>query len=639
MSILSGNEYFKNADTTYGEYNIYYHVGGGNNAPSTQIKARGNNITLSSTIPTKDEYLFLGWSTTENGDVDYLPQSIYSADSTLNLYAVWSQSTGGTCGDGIVWSIDAKTGTLKLSGSGKMYNYTTTNKAPWYMWYFNIKSVQMDNGITYIGTYAFNNCSYLNTVKYNGTSSEFKNISIGTGNTTFKNASKRYVYYVDIYDFSDNLITQVIQEIDSTINLSNIVDETSAYHLYYDNKKIQRYTKTTLIKSNLKLYIDIFEPTLETISISGRASAGIGETITETIYFATNKDVDYLYCDIKYPNELTLKEIIPVDFMFVEEDTRKTENGFTTVSIYCQYSNSGVVDKNKTIIPFELTFDVDKYATVDKDIDVIIEILNTTEYGATSITRFSGINNTSIDLLPKISPDYTTVKEVEWSVSDTSVATITQDGVLKPIKNGQVTIFAKTLDGSNIVAEKVVTVFAKAKLDGLISTSGEWEISFESNTRNYIVYVPEDSAEIGIVATYNGVGTLRINDKLTRSGATRNITLTDNTLSIPIVIAGATDYADGLYTITIVRTKPFTKAYVSDDGKLFNVRPYLVEDGNRVILALYEDEKFVKIYDDVTVSGKTIPFNVTESYDTAKVMVWDGFDTLVPITEVVEFSK
>lgn len=52
---------------------------------------------------------------------------------------------------------------------------------------------------------------------------------------------------------------------------------------------------------------------------------------------------------------------------------------------------------------------------------------------------------------------------VIWSVTDingqeTDKATITSDGELTVKKNGQIKILAKTIDGSGIVGEKVVTI-------------------------------------------------------------------------------------------------------------------------------------------------------------------------------------
>lgn len=70
----------------------------------------------------------------------------------------------GTCGEAVVWSIDIETGALKVSGSGKMKNYSIYERAPWYAICGYITDVEIDNGVTSIGAYSFDDCGYLKTV-------------------------------------------------------------------------------------------------------------------------------------------------------------------------------------------------------------------------------------------------------------------------------------------------------------------------------------------------------------------------------------------------------------------------------------------------------------------------------------------
>lgn len=69
-------------------YNINY--SGGTGAPSAQSSAINAPITLSSAIPTRDGYTFLGWSTTSSGTVEYAAGATYPVNNpTVTLYAVW----------------------------------------------------------------------------------------------------------------------------------------------------------------------------------------------------------------------------------------------------------------------------------------------------------------------------------------------------------------------------------------------------------------------------------------------------------------------------------------------------------------------------------------------------------------------
>ena len=58
--------------------------------PSNQTKWYGENLTLSSTKPTRTGgYVFQGWSTTSGGNVVYSPGSTYTNNATATLYAKW----------------------------------------------------------------------------------------------------------------------------------------------------------------------------------------------------------------------------------------------------------------------------------------------------------------------------------------------------------------------------------------------------------------------------------------------------------------------------------------------------------------------------------------------------------------------
>lgn len=77
-------------------YNIAYDANGGSNAPSTQVKTYGQNLVLSSQIPTHNGYDFVGWARAEE-DTVYSPGQTLSSDlynysgGTITFYAVWIQ--------------------------------------------------------------------------------------------------------------------------------------------------------------------------------------------------------------------------------------------------------------------------------------------------------------------------------------------------------------------------------------------------------------------------------------------------------------------------------------------------------------------------------------------------------------------
>ena len=71
-------------------YSITYNANGGNGAPAADYKCYGIDKTLSSTVPTRDGYTFIGWNTEQNGSgTNYAKGATYSANASATLYAKW----------------------------------------------------------------------------------------------------------------------------------------------------------------------------------------------------------------------------------------------------------------------------------------------------------------------------------------------------------------------------------------------------------------------------------------------------------------------------------------------------------------------------------------------------------------------
>ena len=71
-------------------YTVSYNANGGTGAPSSQTKTYGVTLKLSSTVPTRDRYNFLGWSASASATTaTYSAGANYTANSAVTLYAVW----------------------------------------------------------------------------------------------------------------------------------------------------------------------------------------------------------------------------------------------------------------------------------------------------------------------------------------------------------------------------------------------------------------------------------------------------------------------------------------------------------------------------------------------------------------------
>lgn len=62
----------------------------------------------------------------------------------------------GTCGEDLTWTLSV--GVLSIEGTGPMEDYATS-AAPWYSYRNEIQSIQIGDGVTTIGDWAFFNCS------------------------------------------------------------------------------------------------------------------------------------------------------------------------------------------------------------------------------------------------------------------------------------------------------------------------------------------------------------------------------------------------------------------------------------------------------------------------------------------------
>lgn len=102
---LNGGKYYDNVNAQVWEkngtdaqkfklvevnYSISYDMNGGNGSISSQTKAYGQELILSSTIPTRNDYKFIGWNTDKNAaSAQYQAGDKYTSNGNATLYAIW----------------------------------------------------------------------------------------------------------------------------------------------------------------------------------------------------------------------------------------------------------------------------------------------------------------------------------------------------------------------------------------------------------------------------------------------------------------------------------------------------------------------------------------------------------------------
>lgn len=60
----------------------------------------------------------------------------------------------GECGENLTWTLDGN-GILTIDGTGDMEDYSISKRAPWEVYYNNINTIVISEGVTTIGSYAF----------------------------------------------------------------------------------------------------------------------------------------------------------------------------------------------------------------------------------------------------------------------------------------------------------------------------------------------------------------------------------------------------------------------------------------------------------------------------------------------------
>ncbi len=102
-------------------------------------------------------YHFTQWS---DGNTDNPRLVTITKDTTFT--AEFAQNFSGQCGDSLYWSYAGHT--LTISGTGAMYKYYITT-VPWLLFRDTTTEVILERGITYIGTWAFNDFVKLNKIE------------------------------------------------------------------------------------------------------------------------------------------------------------------------------------------------------------------------------------------------------------------------------------------------------------------------------------------------------------------------------------------------------------------------------------------------------------------------------------------
>lgn len=89
-------DYIFYAVWTPDEYTVSFDSNGGANAPASQIKLHGYDMSITTAMPVRAGYAFLGWAESPAATIPtYLPGTAYYSNQSITLYAVWGTSNKG----------------------------------------------------------------------------------------------------------------------------------------------------------------------------------------------------------------------------------------------------------------------------------------------------------------------------------------------------------------------------------------------------------------------------------------------------------------------------------------------------------------------------------------------------------------
>ena len=498
---------------------------------------------------------------------------------------------------------------------------------------------------------AFLYCDSLNSIYFNGSSNAISNIGVvGEGNEAILRIPVISFWYVTFREPDGTVIQKDMVSPGNVIDAESLpLEENEVCELYVDASFKRLFDTSTPINDNTTVYVKKYDTTLtNSVRIDGADNAELGEKgIHQNFVFSTNRDVKYISAEVKYSSDLILEEIVQKDFS-VDEDFRETVDGYTTLYLTCEYESieGGNVPKNTALNLFELVFSVspvtdkeslliefveDSVMTDGNEVYTFENCVKKTVYVGGKFAESISIDGPSEIETPyrftaNILPENASDKNVIWSVDDETLAVVSEDGTLTPLRKGMVTLRATAADGSGVFAEKYIRIKKYALLDSLSTLTGVWNTTFSPDVNEYNVYLPEGATSVRITAKHLGT--------LVSSTGTKFI----NGVPKPVSIGGVKTvlklvysldgYDDSVYTINFYRGCA-TKTTVSADGKTFTVSPVNTQNGKPVIIALYDGSKLVDVQMEAY-AGEDIVFSTDKSYTEAKVMVWNSMSTPKP---------
>ncbi|MBR5218388.1 MAG: leucine-rich repeat protein [Clostridia bacterium] len=406
----------------------------------------------------------------------------------------------------------------------------------------------------------------------------------------------------------------------------------------------------------------------------------IGSTnkIAQSIEFVVDEpELTTVYLTLRFPDSLKLagdgKVKAARGFILKEHgEPVKCEDGYTEISLKMMCDGGGINTRGLsllTTLEFVLT-----EAAQEGVADISVKDMYFTDeyhYGGNKVyyiresyPQYIKICRESVETVEKIeiigddrvavetaytiqaTPNYINDLEVrEWSVSDTTIATIDRyTGILTPKKTGTVTVYAQAVaDGR--MRKKTIEIVEPTYLTSLSSDAGMWADAFKSGRCEYDIYVDESTNVINFTPVFGDECVVYLGGgESVESGKVITIPLTQKLTTVTLQCYHTDGVRGRKYTITILKGNGIHCHYdVSRNTKteLDVMVPGATPDS--VVIVAYMKKGNLVDFEKRAYTGDTMHFEkkVTGSkseHDSLLILVWRKLDRPQPVFRAVRVS-
>ena len=582
------------------------------------------------------------------------------------------QPITGTCGENLTWTYYKSTKTLTIDGTGNMFDYdeSVVNGgwvAPWRR-QINAKNIQnavISDGVTSIGKYAFYWCDYLTSVKIPSSV-----ISIG---------DNAFLWCDSLPEVKiPNSVTHIGERAFSNCTaLTSIIIPGSVTDIgknaFYDCSDLTAITLSEGVKNIGESAFNGCKITEITIPISvtriGDWAFNGCAALTSINFLGIVKSIGYKafyntgYYNADGEESNWENNTLYIGNYLIEVDAQKLNNGILNGEIPSEYI---IKPGTKTIADMAFT-DCKGYIEY-KDFENCV--------GLTSIKLPDGMVNigngvfdgctklASIEIPKSVknignSAFSGCISLTGISVSEGNASYCSENGVLYNKAKTEILRFPCQKTDTSFAIPNGVTKIADGafencrnltsiKIPDGVKNIGNDAFSFCQGLTD--VTIPDGVERIGSGAFYNCYFEKKDDEGVIISiGGLEEATIPNTVKSIgdnafldckklkKIYYDGSEDDWSAIekgenYSIPdgIITYCAGINATLSDDGKSIAVKPINIAAGKTVILALYNDNKFVEMQSSVY-NGEIIKFIPNKDYTSAKVMVWASLDSMIPV--------